>query len=309
MMTKRPLLMLLLLLIATGIKAQSMGEIFPDDYYFDALDENYQNKKGLGLKTYAVVNQKGLGLSPNELVLDAMKDSYHHKYIDRRREKVHVEFEDDKFYKEIKYKDDTLYRDEGSYNSGQAEDYYVLIPYKKYIVNYKFTEDGKIELLHVYMNELTRANEFKDKDLVIDLVEKLEQKVKAQIDELRESTIKEKTAELDNRELPKAELKSSSLEAKLLKAIQEFGENQGWKETFTKVVITSDWWYNKNKYSGRITGKTIEIAAVATWPNGKCTYQMFNMHREATDNLGKTFGKIYRSGTGSQYDIRCDKVK
>ena len=101
----------------------------------------------------------------------------------------------------------------------------------------------------------------------------------------------------------------SKLEAELLKAIQSYGEKNGWKETFTSVIITSDWWYNKNQYSGRVVGRTIEIAAVATWPNGKCTYQLFDFRQDVTDNTGQSFGNLYRYGTGSQYQVKCDKIE
>ncbi len=299
-MIKKLLLLTIGLFSINGFSQNSLAETFPDTYYYDGLNYSFIFKKGIGL--YLPTKWES-----SNLVFDYQKDSYSRTYVDVRSVSWKFEYENDT-YGGSKELSDTLYRNRGINGAPDSEEYYALIPYKKYIAHYNLV-DEKVVLKHVYCQDKNTAKAFTDSALVVSLIENVEKKILIEIEEGIQAGIKKQEERLNGRELPKAKQTDSKLEAKLLAAIQEHGEAYGWSETFTQVIITSDWWFSTNKYSGRVVSKSVEIAAIAKWESGKCTYQLFNITQDVTDNSGKSFGKMYRSGTGSQYQIRCDKVK
>jgi hypothetical protein len=95
------------------------------------------------------------------------------------------------------------------------------------------------------------------------------------------------------------------LEASILKALNNHAKKEGWKETFTKVVIKSeDWTMVRNKYTSVIISRLVEVIGFATWPNGECTGQLFDM---AQEHNGSDFQKsLYVRGFGDRENYDCE---
>lgn len=98
--------------------------------------------------------------------------------------------------------------------------------------------------------------------------------------------------------------KDPALEKSLLSAIQTKAKADGWKEQFSRVIISGeDWTVQKNQYTGITLGRTISAWALAKWPDGHCTYQDFSFYEEY---VGTTFsGKVTWHGTGDQTSCDC----
>ncbi len=96
-----------------------------------------------------------------------------------------------------------------------------------------------------------------------------------------------------------------ALKAKFLKKLNEHAKANGWKETFTEVKITDeDWSTLRNEITSVITGRMINIAAKATWPDGHCTYQTFSMY---SDYDGAAYSNaVSLRGIGDQTKIDCN---
>lgn len=109
----------------------------------------------------------------------------------------------------------------------------------------------------------------------------------------------------DNFTLPEPGMVDQSIEKEALVAMQNFAKRKGWKETFYKIIITSDTWSRivRHDYSGRI----IEVAAVATWPNGKCTFQKFELIAYTNGNGYNKQLDFFKLVSDSQREIDCQK--
>ena len=97
---------------------------------------------------------------------------------------------------------------------------------------------------------------------------------------------------------------NAALKAKFLKKLNEHAKVNAWKETFTEVKITDeDWTTLRNELTSVITGRLINIAAKATWPDGHCTYQTFSMY---SDYDGAAYSNaVSLRGIGDQIKIDC----
>lgn len=101
--------------------------------------------------------------------------------------------------------------------------------------------------------------------------------------------------------VPAAGMTDESIKSAALKALQKHAESKGWKEKFTDVVITSNSWNTVIKSS--YTGRSIEVAAVATWPDGHCSFQYFDL---ISMYEGGSFSPELNFYTaGSQFDTDC----
>ncbi len=102
----------------------------------------------------------------------------------------------------------------------------------------------------------------------------------------------------------KAGMKNPALEASVLKAIQTYAANSGWKEKFKAVKISSsDWNIIRHKVSGRILKRTLSAYCYAQWPDGYCTVQSFTFSQEYN---GTSYSKTFkRYSNGSQTIIDC----
>ena len=100
-------------------------------------------------------------------------------------------------------------------------------------------------------------------------------------------------------------MKDAALSAKMLAVIQEYAKSQKWKETFKKIKITeSQWSIVRNKYTSVIEGRSIEVAAYATFPDGHCTSQKFGI---LEDYDGTSYMDPKYDGVGDQETIDCIK--
>jgi hypothetical protein len=108
-------------------------------------------------------------------------------------------------------------------------------------------------------------------------------------------------------ELPEAAMKDAALEAKMVAFTNKYGASNGWKEKFSKAIITSDWQTLRNEITGVILGRKIEAAMCATWPDGHCTFQMIDF---TEDYNGSAYSSsLGWGGVGDQSDIDCSKIK
>jgi hypothetical protein len=99
-------------------------------------------------------------------------------------------------------------------------------------------------------------------------------------------------------------MKDPALEAKMLKTMQSYGKNNGWKETFSKVKIKSEGWtISRHAVTGIILSRSISAYLYATRPDGKCTYQEFAFKQ---DHDGTKFMDNTKfDGNGSQVPCDC----
>lgn len=100
------------------------------------------------------------------------------------------------------------------------------------------------------------------------------------INKAKEEVARKKAAKVY---LPKPTMRNQDFEQKIVAAANHHARRESWKETFTKAIITSnDWGIIRRKYTGAITGRILEAACVAKWPDGHCTYQYFNFEQAYT---------------------------
>ena len=99
-------------------------------------------------------------------------------------------------------------------------------------------------------------------------------------------------------------MKDATLEAGILKCIQNAASAQGWDEKFSKLKIYSnDWNTLRNEY-GVILGRTVGAYCYATWPDGHCTVQPFVFKQ---DYNGSDYSKaLILFSNGSQDVVDCD---
>lgn len=107
---------------------------------------------------------------------------------------------------------------------------------------------------------------------------------------------------VDNPEIPAATMNDDGIKTEALKALQKHAKDKGWKENFTDVVITSGSW--SDVITASYIGRIVEVAAKATWPDGHCSFQYFDlisMHENG--GYSKT---LFHYTTGNQYDTDCN---
>jgi len=91
---------------------------------------------------------------------------------------------------------------------------------------------------------------------------------------------------------------AESLQAALVaKATQE-----SWTETFAFSLPLSDWNVLRNRHTGIVTGRSVQAAGFARWPDGHCTMQAFG-YEQSYD--GSDFSGALRVGTSTQLEIPC----
>lgn len=139
-----------------------------------------------------------------------------------------------------------------------------------------------------YSDQEITENEFKAKD-------DIEQKFKDQREIFMNSWV-------DKPKMPTAAMTDGEIEAEALKALQKHAKEKGWKEDFTEVVITSGSWSDVITVS--YIGRIVEVAAKATWPDGHCTFQYFDlMSMHENGGYSKT---LFHYATGNQYETDCE---
>jgi len=93
--------------------------------------------------------------------------------------------------------------------------------------------------------------------------------------------------------------------AAILKAIQTYAANNGWKEKFVAVKIESnDWTIRRNELTSVIVSRTIAANCYAKWPDGHCTVQLFVFSQ---DYNGSSYSNTFKHfATGSQDWVDCN---
>lgn len=77
----------------------------------------------------------------------------------------------------------------------------------------------------------------------------------------------------------KAGMVNKPLEAKALIAVKKYISDNGRKGDYSKVkIISTDWSIKRNKISGVITGRSIDVYGYAKWPDGSCGYMIFGIN-------------------------------
>ncbi len=108
-------------------------------------------------------------------------------------------------------------------------------------------------------------------------------------------------------ELPEAVESDPALEAKMVAFTNKYALANGWKEKFSKAVITTDWQTIRNELTGAILGRTRDAAMCATWPDGHCTFQTIGFQQ---DYDGSNYSpSLIWGGVGDQSEIECEKIK
>jgi len=103
--------------------------------------------------------------------------------------------------------------------------------------------------------------------------------------------------------MAKPGMKNKALEADMIAAIQQ----QGWKETPLRAVITSDEWrILRNQVTGIPLRRVLNGEVAVKTPAGKCRVFAIGI---AQEHDGSKYGKSRYYSVGDSYDIECDDVK
>lgn len=107
-----------------------------------------------------------------------------------------------------------------------------------------------------------------------------------------------------SRVLPKNGMKNPAMEQQMVAALNKLG----WKENFTKVIITSADWVIKKNDLGIILYRIVSAVGVFKDYDGKCMYQEFTFRQDYAGG-GKFDNVIKYNSYGGKREIGCDKVK
>ncbi len=106
-----------------------------------------------------------------------------------------------------------------------------------------------------------------------------------------------------------AKMNDSKLEAKILKAVQDYGRVNGYTEKFVKIKIaSSDWTITRTKtIVPVITGRYVVAYCYSTWRDGQCKVQRYSFRQEY-DGSGYQSTVISRGVYNNDYPqaIDCD---
>jgi hypothetical protein len=94
----------------------------------------------------------------------------------------------------------------------------------------------------------------------------------------------------------------SELAALLHAALLDTARRESWHETFAFSLPLADWSPIRNRRTGIITGRAVQAAGFARWPDGHCTMQAFG-YEQAYD--GSDYAGPIRVGASTQLDIPC----
>lgn len=109
---------------------------------------------------------------------------------------------------------------------------------------------------------------------------------------------------MGSRALPKAGMKNTATEQQMVVALNKLG----WKEHFTKVIITSPDWIIKKNELGIILYRVVSAVGIFKDYDGKCMYQEFTFRQDYAGS-GKFENTVKYNSYGSKREIGCDKVK
>jgi len=105
--------------------------------------------------------------------------------------------------------------------------------------------------------------------------------------------------------LPAAGMSNPALEQKMLAA----ANGLGWKDKFTKIIITSrDWSTRKNELTGALLYRSMAAVAITTDTEGNCYYQEFTFRQDYSGD-GNYESTVKYNGYGGKRQLACDKIK
>ena len=94
----------------------------------------------------------------------------------------------------------------------------------------------------------------------------------------------------------------TSLSGTLHEALLDTARRESWSETLEFSLPLGEWNILRNRRTGIITGRNVQAAGFARWPDGHCTMQAFG-YEQAYD--GSDFSGPIRVGASTQLDIPC----
>ena len=94
----------------------------------------------------------------------------------------------------------------------------------------------------------------------------------------------------------------SNLAAEVHAVLLEKARRESWSETFEFSLLLSGWGELRNRHTGILTGRSLQAAGFARWPDGHCTMQVFG-YEQGHD--GSDYAGPLRAGVSTQLDIPC----
>lgn len=139
---------------------------------------------------------------------------------------------------------------------------------------------------------------------------KAEAILKELFDKKRGEQKKEEQQKLQSVYLPKSQMNNTALQSKVLNELNKVSAEKKWGDSFSKVIITcADWGVVKNKATGAIIKRNLDVVAVMTNPSspGKC---FFVEHRFSQQYTGSSYSSaLTYEGIGTTTEILCDRTK
>ncbi|WP_445456528.1 hypothetical protein [Flavobacterium sp. HNIBRBA15423] len=159
-------------------------------------------------------------------------------------------------------------------------------------IHYIYNEGNKS--IFLFGDEKKKYNEQEIMEMEFKAKDDIEKKFRKQKEIFMNSWI-------DNPKMPATAMVDDEIKTEALKALQKHAKDKGWKEKFNEVVITSGSW--SDVITASYIGRIVEVAAKATWSDGHCTFQYFDMiSMYENGNYSKT---LYHYTTGNQYETNC----
>jgi hypothetical protein len=94
----------------------------------------------------------------------------------------------------------------------------------------------------------------------------------------------------------------SGLASELHAALLQKARSESWSETLDFSLLLGGWSELRNRYTGILTGRSVQAAGFARWPDGHCTMQAFG-YEQGHD--GSDYAGPLRVGVSTQLDIPC----
>lgn len=85
-------------------------------------------------------------------------------------------------------------------------------------------------------------------------------------------------------------------------ALLEKARRESWSESLEFSLLLGDWSELRNRYTGILTGRSVQAAGFARWQDGHCTMQAFG-YEQGHD--GSYYAGALRVGVSTQLDIPC----
>jgi uncharacterized membrane protein YgcG len=94
----------------------------------------------------------------------------------------------------------------------------------------------------------------------------------------------------------------SGLAEDLHSALVAHAQRGGWSETFEFSMALGEWNTLRNRYTSIVTGRSVQSAGFARWPDGHCTMQAFGFEQS---HNGSDFSGPLAVGVSTQLSLPC----